>query len=181
MIRVIAAAACPAYTKIMKPTVPEFGNVIALKGDKAVVHMKGGHSCKGCGAAAIGLCRAADTSMQLTVTNGAGAKVGDTVRIGLDTGTKIRGYFLAYIIPLIFLLAGAAAGHIAGSLYGIPSLDVVCGASALGMTLFFTLRKLKELDCTAMMTITGVMHQAVFNGEIKTDEERIYEERSACR
>ncbi|MHB8882282.1 MAG: SoxR reducing system RseC family protein [Thermodesulfovibrionales bacterium] len=166
----------------MKPTVPEFGSIISLKGDKAVVLMMGGHACKGCGAAAIGLCRAADTSMQLTVTNEVGAKVGDTVRIGLDKATRARGYFLAYIIPLISLLAGAAAGHIAGSLYGVPSLDVLCGSSALGLTLLFTFRKLKELDCTAMMTISGVIpQQPVFKDEIKTDEERRYEDHSVCR
>ena len=33
----------------MKPTVPETGTIIRIEGENAVIMMKGGKSCKGCG------------------------------------------------------------------------------------------------------------------------------------
>ena len=51
----------------MKPSIPEIGTVIRLQGDIATVMLKGGESCKGCGQAKIGLCKAGGTTMMLTV------------------------------------------------------------------------------------------------------------------
>ena len=57
----------------MKPSIPEIGTVIKLQGDVATVMLKGGESCKGCGQAKIGLCKAGSTNMMLTVKNHIGA------------------------------------------------------------------------------------------------------------
>jgi len=35
--------------KSMKPTVPETGAIVRIEGENAVIMMKGGKSCKGCG------------------------------------------------------------------------------------------------------------------------------------
>jgi len=88
----------------MKPTVPETGTIIRIEGENAVIMMKGGKSCKGCGMARIGLCRAGDTSLPLTAKNIVNAGVGDTVEVALDRGTKVKGYFMAYLIPVFSLL-----------------------------------------------------------------------------
>jgi positive regulator of sigma E activity len=112
------------YPNYMKPTVPETGRIISIEGENAVIMMKGGKSCKGCGMARIGLCRAGDTSMPLRAKNIANAQVGDTVKVALDRKTKIKGYFMAYLIPVFSLLA-ALAGQLLGRHFSMQYLDVI--------------------------------------------------------
>lgn len=108
----------------MKPTVPETGTIIRIEGGNAVIMMKGGKSCKGCGMSKIGLCRAGDTSMSLTAKNIVNAHVGDTVEGALDQGTKVKGYCMAYFIPVFSLLSGTLAGQLLGRHFTIQHLDV---------------------------------------------------------
>jgi len=90
----------------------------------------------------IGLCRAGDTSMLLTAKNIVNAGVGETVLVGLDQGTKIKGYFMAYLIPIFALFAGAIAGHMLGEHFSIPSLDAIGGFLTLLIGSLFSFRKL---------------------------------------
>lgn len=90
----------------MKPTVPETGTIIRIEGENAVIRMKEDKACKGCGMASIGLCRAGDTSMSLTAKNIANAHVGDTAEVALDRRTKVKGYCMAYLMPVFSLLSG---------------------------------------------------------------------------
>jgi sigma-E factor negative regulatory protein RseC len=163
-----------AYPKIMKPTVPETGTVLRLEGEKAVIRMKGGKSCKGCGMAAIGLCRAGDTNMLLTAINAVDARAGDTVLVSLDRQTKLKGYFLAYMSPVFALLSGALAGRILGEQLSMPHLDALGGFLILVLASFFSFKKLKHLDNTHNMVIKKVIGDNVFTGEIKSEEERWY-------
>lgn len=158
----------------MKPSIPEIGTVIRLQGDIATVMLRGGESCKGCGQAKIGLCNAASTNMMLTVKNLVGAKVGDTVTIGIDKEIKAKGYSLAFIIPLFSLIFGALAGHIVGKHLSMPSLEVVSGFIALLLVSFFSFRRLKILDSSSSMAIKSVISDNRFNESVESDEVRRY-------
>ena len=156
----------------MKPTVPETGTVLRLENRKAVIRMKGGKSCKGCGMAAIGLCRAGDTNMLLTAINTVDARAGDTVVVSLDRQTKLKGYFLAYMSPVFALLSGAVAGRILGEQLDMQNLDALGGFLILVLASFFSLRRLKQLDNSHDMVIKKIVGDGVFTGEIKSEEER---------
>ncbi len=160
----------------MKPSIPEIGTVIRLQGDTATVMLKGRESCKGCGQAKIGLCKAASTNMMLTVKNPVGAKVGDSVTVGIDKEIKTKGYFLAFIIPLLSLIFGALSGHVIGRQLSIPSLEVVSGFIALLFVSFFSFRRLKILDSSSSMAIKSVISDNRFSECIESDEMRRYSE-----
>ena len=160
----------------MKPTVPEIGTILRLEGEQATVILQGGRSCKGCGAGKIGLCRASGSSMLLNVINRAGGKPGDKVQIGIDRSVRIKGYLLAYIAPLLSFIAGALFGHVAGNYFGISSLDVITGFAALGVMSWFTFKMLGRLDRTYMLVLNKVASDNIFREEVKSDEERRYED-----
>jgi len=49
--------------------------------------------------------------MEVDAINGAGARKGDRILLHFETGSLLKACFLLYILPVIFLLAGAALGH----------------------------------------------------------------------
>jgi positive regulator of sigma E activity len=158
----------------MKPTVPETGTIIRIEGENAVIQLKSGGPCKGCGMGKIGLCRAGDTSMLLTAKNIVNAGVGETVLVGLDRETKIKGYFLAYLIPLFALLAGTAAGHMFGGYLSKPYLDVIGGFLTLPVAALLSFRQLRKLNENHMMVVNRIIADYIFSGEVKSEEERWY-------
>lgn len=160
----------------MKPSIPETGTVIKLQGDIATVMLKGGESCKGCGQAKIGLCKATSTNMILTVKNHIGAKIGDSVTIGVDKGTKAKGYSLAFIIPLFSLIFGTLLGHIIGKHLSMPSLEVMAGFITLLLASIISLKRLKILDLSSSMEIKSVVSDNRFSESIESDEVRRYSE-----
>jgi len=158
----------------MKPTVPETGTIIRIEGGNAVIMMKGGKSCRGCGMSKIGLCRAADTSISLKAKNIVNAHVGDTVEVALDQGTKVKGYCMAYFFPVFSLLSGTFAGQLLGGHFSLQHLDVAVGFLALLLAALFSFRKLRELDATHMMVAKKIISDNIFSGEVKSEEERWY-------
>ncbi len=159
----------------MKPTIPETGTVISLEGDTAIILLKGGGSCKGCGAGKIGLCRPGGNSMTLRADNTIGARAGDTVVVGIGRKVRVKGYLFAYIIPLISFMAGTLIGHVAGAYLGVPSIDVPSGFLSLTTVSMYTFYRLRRLDRTSMMRIKRVVSDSVFEVDTKTDEERRFE------
>jgi len=138
----------------MKPSVPETGTVVRLEVGNAVIMLKGGKSCKGCGAAEIGLCRAGGISMFVTADNDIGADVGDTVRIELDKRIKRKGFSLAYL--------------------SIPGLDIIMGFALLSLASYFCFRTLRKLDKSHRMVVTRVISDYLFAVERPSDEEMRY-------
>ena len=148
--------------------------VIRLDGGNAVIMMKGEKSCKGCGAAEIGLCRAGNTSMFLTAGNAVGAEVGDTVQVDLDRQIKKKGFSLAYAFPLLSLIAGAFAGHAMGNYLLVPSLDVIVGFISLMLVSLVSFRRLKRLDKSHRLIIKKIISDGMFSADVKTVEEARY-------
>jgi positive regulator of sigma E activity len=140
----------------MKPTIPDTGTVIRLDGELAVIRMKHEGSCRKCGAAAIGLCKGG-LMQELTVKNSTGARVKDTVKIGLVQGVQYRGFLLAYVIPAAALVLGIAAGRFLGEHAGFPPLDIIAGFFSLIVVSFFSLRRLKRLDAANAIEIVNIL------------------------
>ena len=146
----------------MKPTIPETGRVIRVDKDMAVILLHPGQSCKGCGAAEIGLCKSSGAVSTLIARNKVNAVPGDTVRITLDKATQTRGLLLAYVIPVVCFISGVILGHIAGKALAIPSLEVLTGFISLVGSAFYSLRKLKKLDSVSSMAIKEIVSDPVF-------------------
>lgn len=159
----------------MKPTVPELGTVIRLDQGRAVVLLQGGDACKGCGAGKLGLCKPSGGISTLTVLNGAGAAVGDSVRIGVAGKTQTAGFLLAFIIPFLSLIAGAAVGYWIGQELGIPSLEVVTGFATFLAVSWLTFRRLRTLDSQPSMVIEEIVRDSEFSTEVRTEEEKRFE------
>jgi len=146
----------------MKPTIPETGRVIRVDKDMAVILLHPGQSCKGCGAAEIGLCKSSGAVSTLIARNKVNAVPGDTVRITLDKATQTRGLLLAYVIPVVCFISGVILGHIAGRALAIPSIEVLTGFISLVGSAFYSLRKLKKLDSVSSMGIKEIVSDPVF-------------------
>jgi positive regulator of sigma E activity len=159
----------------MKPTVPETGTVLKTDGDIALVLLKGGQSCRGCGAGKMGLCSAGKGSMMLSAGNAVGAHTGDTVLIGIDEAVRWKGYSFAYLLPLLSFVVGAFTGYLTGQYLAVPFLDAITGFSAFLATSAFTLLRLRKLDRTCRMAIKKVLSAGVFSTDLISDEERRYE------
>lgn len=158
----------------MKASIPEDGTVIRLEGDNAIVFIKGEESCKGCGAARMGLCKGAMSTLTLTVRNTAGAHVGDTVKVGFEQGVQRKGYLLVYIFPLFALIAGAFGGYIIGEYLGISQFDVIMAFIALALSLFYAFKRLKRLDSPSRMIIEKIVSRNLPEGEVFSDETEKY-------
>lgn len=145
------------YHLFMKSLIADRGRVMGTEGSSALVRLEGGAKCRKCGMAAIGLCKPGGTGMLVSVENPLGAGRGDVVRIGLDRGVHLRGYFFAYMLPLLSFVAGAFAGRLASLASGINGLDAPAAFLLLAMSLLHSIRKIKELDRSKRMYIRQVL------------------------
>lgn len=146
----------------MKPTVPGRGRVIKLEGDMAVVLLHSEKSCKGCGAAAIGLCKPSGGISTLTIKNAKHAVPGDTVTVALDKKTQRTGFLLAYGIPIIFFLLGSFLGYVASAKFSIPSLDVPGGFIFLVISAAWSLTRLRKLDRSSSLVVKEIVSHKHF-------------------
>ncbi len=147
----------------MKPTVPETGKVISLDGDMAMVLLESAKSCKGCGAAAMGLCKPSGSMPILTVKNTKSASLGDTVTVTLDKATQRKGFLVAYFIPIASLLGGSLLGYLLKDDLAIPSLDVIAGFASFLLSSVFAVGKLKKLNSISFLTIKEIVGDSHFS------------------
>ncbi len=156
----------------MKTNIVETGTVIHTEGGIARVRLGKGTSCKGCGMAKLGLCRPGGAGMLLEVENSVNARVGDVVTIGLKRETHIKGYFLAFILPLSMLVVSTIAGYVLAVYMGLKGAEVIAGFLGLAITLFFSLRRLNEMDRSERMYIKRIIKDVPdFSGEVNIGAE----------
>lgn len=89
----------------------QVGYVTRVNGNLANVMFKRmsgcGDNCASCG----GSCEV--PPMLLEMENTASAKPGDSVEVLMEDNTFFKLTFFAYVLPLIFMLAGIGIGHVA--------------------------------------------------------------------
>lgn len=113
--------------------------VARVEGDQAYVEVGGAgagcgrcHEAGGCQSSILGqLFRA--KPQQYRIPNPMGAVPGDPVVLRAASGASLRAAFLVYVLPVLFLLLGAAAGS-AFDLNGNIDLSTALG-SLLGLAL----------------------------------------------
>ncbi len=137
--------------------------MIALDNDLAVVRLNPSRSCKGCGAAAMGLCNPSGSVPVMTVKNTKRAVTGDTVTLTLDSSTRRKGFLLAYFIPVASLLAGSILGFALKNALAVSSLDVITGFTSFLIASALTFPRLKKLNTSSFLTIKGIVGKYNFN------------------
>jgi positive regulator of sigma E activity len=141
----------------VKPEIPETGRVIRLDKERAFILLRPTKSCKGCGAAAIGLCRPNGGLSTITAKNEINAAVGDMVKVTLDRDTRRRGFFLAYLLPLACFLGGSIIGYVVDARFSLRSFDVIGGFASLLLSAFFSLRRLSRLDKSTSLMVKEII------------------------
>lgn len=119
--------------------IEEVGSVVELKSKLvAVVLCQKSSFCEHC--ASLQSCQMGsdDRSRLVEVRNTLGARVGDRVRLATSTRTFLQSSFLLYIVPLLFLVVGAASGQLLGSRLHLgldPNLlSAILGVAFLAMS-----------------------------------------------
>jgi len=94
----------------------EIGQVVEIKGMDAIVRIERTPACGKCRG-----CQLSDKNgdILLTIPNLLGAQVGDFVQIDLESTQILKASAIAYLIPLLALIAGIVAGYLAA-----PSFDM---------------------------------------------------------
>jgi len=97
--------------------IEETGSVVELKGKQvALVLCQKSSFCEHC--ASMESCQVGsdNRSMLVEANNALGAAVGDQVRLVTSSRTFLQSSFLLYIVPLLFLIAGAVSGQFVAGL-----------------------------------------------------------------
>jgi len=115
----------------------ERGTVQEVMGEKALVVTDRQSMCGQC--VAKGYCHmlGGGKEMIAEALNPIGAKTGDTVKIGIPSGTVAKASFVVYMIPAVGLVGGALAGYFWGKSSGMEyNLTTLAGClTGLGISL----------------------------------------------
>jgi positive regulator of sigma E activity len=141
----------------MKPEIPEMGRVLEIDKETAFIQLRPVASCKGCGAAAIGLCKPTGGVSTITAKNAINAAPGDTVRVTLDKAARRKGFLFAYPLPVACFVGGSLIGYVVDVRFFLESLDVIGGFSLLLISSFFSFRRLSRLDKSSSLTIKEIV------------------------
>jgi len=152
----------------------ETGTVLKTEGHQALVITNKSKSCRECGKAQAGICGKSGSGMLLNVDNPVRAERGDTVELGLEKTAHVKGYFLAFVLPVIALLIAAYAGHALSRLTGIKHLDVTAGLTGLLLAGLYSFRKIRKLDKSTHLHITRILYGASEYGPGSCAEEIDY-------
>ena len=97
----------------------EMGTVRAVKGETALVVTDRQSMCGQCVAKSYCHMLGGGKEMIAEAINPIGARPGDTVTIGIPSGTVTKASFVVYMIPAIGLVGGAALGYVTGTSSGL--------------------------------------------------------------
>lgn len=107
--------------------------VISLDGGQALLEPEVSSGCKGCVSA--GLCGALGGTNTLTarrflIDNDHGLQVGERIVVGVAETTLLRASWVAYAIPLLFMLVASVSADLS---YGKDAVTALCAVGGLGL------------------------------------------------
>ena len=119
--------------------IEETATVVALDGEHAWIETQRKSSCGSCSAS--GGCGTSVLSevlgnrpVRVHALNQVDAQVGETVVVGINEGSLVRGSLAVYIVPLLTMIAGGLFGKaLAPQLQAGDTLVAVCGLLGLGL------------------------------------------------
>lgn len=113
----------------------EEGIVVKVEEGYAFIHTERGTSCDGCSAKSS--CHSmSDTNsgiMEMRAINDMGAKVGDRVKVAIDSVIFLKSSFLVYVLPLIVMITGGIIGE-SYAKNNMPGADADLVAGAVGIS-----------------------------------------------
>lgn len=123
----------------------EFGLVVGIKEEYAIVNIKRKSACGSCKACELG--KSGQSEMNVEVFNKLGAQVGDQVMIQMQTPDILKAAFLVYMIPLLALLLGVTATYLVGRSNGHVNelLMIGVGFVLMVLSLFYVRKRDREL------------------------------------
>jgi len=89
----------------------EFGEIVEIKKDQAVVKVRRSSACGKCGACSFGT---NPEEMLLTVPNALQGDIGDLVELELESTQVLKASAITYLFPLFSLILGVAIGYLLG-------------------------------------------------------------------
>lgn len=98
----------------------QYGEVIDIRDQLAVVRVRRHSACRQCGRCGMGITGGEPLDPEVEVRNPIGAQVGQVVRITMDTRQLLLASFIVYLLPILGLILGIILG---GSLSGPLGLD----------------------------------------------------------
>lgn len=125
--------------------IEEFGVVVSVQGEMALVEGQRHSACGGC--VVNGACGTSLISryfgrkpLLLRAHNGIGAAPGDRVVLGVPEDALLEASFMAYLVPLLAMIGGGIAGDQIAVLLApanAQALSVLCGLAALVAALWW--------------------------------------------
>jgi len=139
------------------------GVIMSTDGDRAKVVMQRQSACGDCKGCRWG---EDDASMEIEAINSINAKIGDRVEIDMEHQNVLAAAFIAYMIPLITLIAGVILGSVLLDKIGLVQYKEV-GSSIIGLVLTgvcYAVIRSKESSFKAnksfIAVITGVSEES---------------------
>lgn len=125
----------------------QFGEVITVENDIAIIKVRKHAACHQCGRCSISITGGEPLDPVVEVENIVGARVGQIVKITVESKKLLFASFVVYLVPVLFLILGIALGpwlvEVSGLAPGARSGDLVgLGAGlALMVVVFFFIRQ----------------------------------------
>ncbi len=101
----------------------EKGRIIEVEGSLARVEIERKSACGTCRACTLGM----GNTMITEAENPLGAKIGQRVRLEISSWEVLKGAFLIYILPLLFLILGLVLGITITNRYGLAESSQTVG------------------------------------------------------
>lgn len=132
--------------------ITETAIVVSIEGEQTWIETQRQSSCgqckasKGCGTSVLSKVIGNKLS-RMKAINTIDAKVGDEVVVGLNEGSLLKGAFMTYLLPLIYLFAFSfVAQLVSNNIYGENNEWLTIVFAVLGF--YFGLRQLKKFSRT---------------------------------
>ncbi len=125
----------------------EKGVVTKIDSTTAWVKTKKTHACEACAARSSCNVLGGGKEMEVEAINYAGAKVGEKVVISFETSPLLKATFMLYVLPVLFLIAGAYLGNNMAPFFNFnaSALSVITGFLFFGLIIMFVKSKGNQL------------------------------------
>jgi len=124
------------------------GIVQEVQNNKALVITDRQAMCGQCTAKSFCSIFGSGEEMLAEALNPIGAKAGDTVKIGVPTGTIAKASMIVYALPTIGIVGGSALGYYIGKSYGLDvNLSTLIGSLVCIALSMISVRLLSNILC----------------------------------
>jgi len=115
----------------------EEGIVIDVKGEIARIKTQKTGACESCSVQSSCHTFGGGKDMEVDAINVAGARIGDRVVMGFETGSLVKASFLLYLLPILSMMAGGFLGQEVAPVLGFNPAGLSVGAAFLFLGLSF--------------------------------------------